>query len=343
MKCYNTTKFSSKNVATQTGKTPKSGNFREYLTLMTYLNRFLAALAVLALGMAGLSAPQAAERPSDGGLQVVATIPPVHSLVAGVMEGAGTPILLLDGNSSPHAYALKPSDARALQQADLIFWIGPDLEAFLQGPLKATRLDDHAIALVDTPGLERHTLGKNEQVDPHIWLDPENAKIMVGHIAQMLTMRDPSRQALYENNARHLVADLDRLTGRLRVQLAPVRTAPYVALHDAYQYFEKRFGMKAQAVFTLSPDRPIGAAHARYVQTLFADGKVACAFIEPQAPSKLVTTLTAGTNVTVATLDAVGAGLTPGPALYETLMTNLADSFSTCLTGSQGDPSLKSN
>ena len=95
------------------------------------LLRTLTASAALGFAMLPLSSAQSLAEP-----QVVASIKPVHSLVAAVMEGVGTPDLIVGGAASPHAYALKPSQAKSLEEADLIFWIGPELESFLEKPIE---------------------------------------------------------------------------------------------------------------------------------------------------------------------------------------------------------------
>ncbi|MGH6919343.1 MAG: zinc ABC transporter substrate-binding protein, partial [Geminicoccaceae bacterium] len=205
---------------------------------------------------------------------VVVSIKPIHALVAGVMEGVGAPRLLIEGAGSPHSYALRPSQAQALARAELVFWVGEGLEAFLAKPIEALSDDATVVALSDADGLrllptreggmwqgrgaeedrgehahedeEEEEDGRDHgQVDMHLWLDPQNAEVMVGAIAAALSEADPGRAADYRANAARVRADLVRLDGELAATLAPVRDRPFVVFHDGYQYFEDRYGLNA--------------------------------------------------------------------------------------------------
>ena len=311
--------------------------------------RVWALLMVLVMAAFGQQAGEATAEPELGqDLSVVASIAPIHSLIANVMKGAGEPYLLVKGSGSPHAYALAPSDATALQHADLVFWVGRDLELFLDRSLKALAPGARRIALIGTPGMEllqrrepgvwsetdrdheehRHAGG----YDPHIWLDPENAKLIVRTVRDALSKADPGRAALYAGNAARTLARLDRLSADLASQLAPVRDKPYIVFHDAFGYIGHRFGLAPAGAFTLSPDLPPGAARVRALRTAFETGGIVCAFIEPQANPHLVKSLSEETGVRVGVLDPLGATLAPGPDLYVELMHAVGDSLSNCLS-----------
>lgn len=274
---------------------------------------------------------------------VLATIKPVHSLVAAVMEGVGEPQLLIGGAVSEHSYALKPSDARKIAGAEAVFWVGPDLETYLTAPLVSLAAGAKIVALVHAKGV--HLLAARPggiwngppvaatdgHINPHIWLDPQNAIAMTRAIAAALSAIDPAHAKRYAANAAAEVTRLQTLDARLARRLAPVRTRPYLVFHDAYPYFEARYGLNAIGAVTVEPDRPVGPRRIEALRNVLMAGRALCIFREPQFSPALIETLAAGTKTRIGVLDPLGAGLAPGPDLYPALMTALADSLVHCL------------
>lgn len=273
------------------------------------------------------------------GAQVLATIKPVHALVAAVM--GRSPELLIQGAQSEHAYALKPSDARRIESARLIFEIGPDLETYLERPLATLAPHATVVVLERAPGVRllparRGGLWEDGSdgdgpTDPHIWLDPENAIAMTRAIAAALSRADPARAPLYAVNARRQIAMLAALERELAARLAPLRGRPYIVFHDGYQYFERRFGLASVGAVTVAPDRPIGPRRVSLLRARIAQGGIACVFREPQFPPALIATLVEGSRTRTGVLDPLGAALAPGPGLYAKLLRGLDESLATCL------------
>jgi zinc transport system substrate-binding protein len=276
--------------------------------------------------------------------RVVASIKPVHSLVAGVMDGIGTPTLLVKGGASPHSYAMKPSEARALRGADLVFWIGGALETFLPKTLDAHARKNSAIELSRAAGVKliavrhgrnakdhdshRHTQDANNM---HLWLDPANAKAMATAILQALIRIDPEYSARYRVNAEKLQDRLDALDAALHRDLAGLLTTPYIVFHDAYPYFERRYSLNNVGTITVSPEARPGAKRVHAIrQTLLSAGAV-CVFSEPQFQPALVQTIVRGTKTRIGVLDPLGADIKPGKEAYFTLLRTLANSFRRCL------------
>jgi zinc transport system substrate-binding protein len=285
---------------------------------------------------------------ADKPLTVVASIPPLHALVAGVMEGIGTPHLLIRGGATPHAGALRPSDARRLQEAQAVFWIGEGLETYLTRPLGALTRPGQAMALMNTEGLRLLPFREGENwdkpadhldhdhkgphgIDAHIWLDPGNAKRLVRAIAKKLSTVDPTHGARYEANAKTLQARIDTLNRSLTRLLAPVRGVPYIVFHDAYQYFERHFGLTPAGAIALSPNRAPGARHLQAIRARLRTTGARCVFVEPQFTPRLASIVTEGTRAQIVTLDPLGAALTPGKDAYFTLMSNLGTALTACL------------
>lgn len=324
-------------------------------------------------------------------VRVVASIKPIHSLVAGVMAGVGSPDLIVEGSGSPHTYSLKPSHAAQIESADVIFWVGHDLEPFLEKPLESLGAKARVVELMGVDGLtqlavrdggafeghdhghddhghgkeSRHDHGhgnaKHEdhdheaekhdghghadeahhdghaghdegEVNPHIWLDPMNAKVMVREIARQLSESDPANAAAYKANADALAARIDTVSAEISEKLAPVRERPFVVFHDAYQHFEERYGLQAVGSITVSPEVVPGAARVREIRERIRDLGAVCVFSEPQFTPKLVSVVTEGSAANQGVLDPLGAELPPGPDLYVTLIENLAGNMAACLT-----------
>ena len=313
----------------------------------------LAAAALLGCAAAG---PAAAD---DDGLRVVASIKPVHSLVSAVMAGVGEPHLVIRGASSPHTFTMRPSDAAALEDADVVFLIGDTMETALAGPVDALSRHARVVRLFDVPGLIKkpireggafeehdhssHGHGHDDHddhadehddhgaYDLHVWLDPINGWTMARAIAATLAEVDPANAATYEANVDALLHRLDRLTGEVAAQVAPARGMPFIVFHDGYRYFEDRFGLAAAGSVMVSPERPPGARRIAELRDKLDALGVVCVFDEPQFDQRLVRTVIEGSDVRSGTVDPLGADIEDGPALYETLLRTMAASFAGCL------------
>ncbi|MDQ2105059.1 zinc ABC transporter substrate-binding protein ZnuA [Azospirillum isscasi] len=287
--------------------------------------------------------------------KVVASIKPVHSLVAAVMEGVAEPALIVRGAASPHTYAMKPSDAKALAAADLVFWVGPELESFLDKPLKANAKKATSVELLEAPGVtlldareggawEAHDHGHkhdhghahgeghgHEEVNTHVWLDPANARAMVAAIAEALSAKDPANAAAYTVNAGRTARSIDALDAELKAALAPVAGKPFVVFHDAYQYFEAHYGLNGVGAITVNPERRPSAKRLSEIRARITGLGAACVFAEPQFEPALVDTIVDGTRAKKGVLDPEGAELKDGPGLYPALMRGIAASLKDCL------------
>ena len=439
-------------------------------------------------------------------INVVASVKPLHSLVSGVTEGVQKPDLIVKGAASPHTYSLKPSQAKQLEEADLVFWMGHELESFLEQPLEAIATKAKVVELIDSQGLKRldmreggafddhghddHGQGEHSEeghddhageghafewagifklsaedytwtfakvdgdyadpmmkmvflrtssggeegieeqeevaerlikqqssvrrnhdgrlipdeenayqlvfdanrnvtkmrinikkegyyafftehmpfefeagehflknvsgkdieptaqepeaghhdhhghsgFDVHVWLDPENAKVLVKEIKEALVELDPSNAGKYEANAKNLMLKLDRLISEISVKLASSKGKGFVVFHDAYQYFEERFGMTAVGSITVSPEVVPGASRIRELKDKIVELNAHCVFSEPQFQPKIVFTVAEGTQANTGVLDPLGASIADGPELYFTLIRDMANSLQECLS-----------
>ena len=450
-------------------------------------------------------------------INVVASVKPLHSLVSGVMEGVKKPDLIVKGAASPHTYSLKPSQAKQLEEADLVFWMGHELESFLEQPLEAIATKARVVELIDSQGLKKLDMreggafddhghdehGQDEhhdddhkehgehseeghddhdgeghafewagifklsagdytwtfakvdgdyadpmmkmvflptssggeegieeqeevaerlikqqssvrrnhdgrlipnkenayqlvfdanrnvtkmrikikkegsyafftehmpfefeagehflknvsgkdieptaqepeaghhdhhghgEFDVHVWLDPENAKVLVQEIKEALVELDPNNAGKYEANAKNLMLKLDRLISEISSTLASSKGKGFVVFHDAYQYFEERFGMTAVGSITVSPEVVPGASRIRELKDKIVELDAHCVFSEPQFQPKIVFTVAEGTQANTGVLDPLGASIADGPELYFTLIRDMANSLQECLS-----------
>ena len=379
---------------------------------MRYLSTALLATTILVSGTTLASAD----------MKVIVSIKPVHSLVAAVMEGVGKPDLLVEGAGSPHTYSLKPSQAKKLQEADLVFWMSHDLEAFLENSIEGIATNATSVPLMNAHGLikldfreggafdahahdehddhddhkdhddhghdehddhddhkdhddhghdehddhddhkdhddhghdehddhddhkdhddhghdehddhddhkDHDDHGQDDQddhddhghhgTDPHVWLDPVNAKAMIHEIEEALIEADPANASAYEANAEAMMLKLDNLVAEIDAELQPVKGRGYVVFHDAYQYFENRFGVSAVGSITVSPEVLPGAERVAELREKVRNLDATCVFSEPQFEPKLVMTITENTNAGTGVLDPLGASIDDGPKLYFT-------------------------
>ncbi len=349
-------------------------------------------------------------------IKVVASIKPIHSLASYLMDGIAKPDLIVDGYASPHGFAMKPSHAKMLQNADLIFWVGEDLESFLEKPLNSIAKKAEIIELMEIKGLqvlkfrERNIFddhddhghddhddhgkkeddhdhddhgkkeddhdhddhgkkeddhdhddhgkkedehghddhddhGKKEddhddhghddheghahgEFDPHIWLDPINAKVILNEMVEHLIENDPKNEAKYKSNLATALKEIDKLTIDVMTDLSS--SVSSIVFHDAYQYFEERFNVNILGAFTVNTDVMPGAEQLAEIREIIEHDKVACVFSEPQFNPDIIKAVAKDMNIKTGVVDPLGATLDPGKDLYFNLIRNMSASFKGC-------------
>ena len=297
--------------------------------------------------------------PLKADIKVVTTIQPLHSLVANVMDGTGDLGLILEGSASPHNFSLKPSHAKMLEKADVVFWFGEDLEIFLEKALKTIPTKAKIISfmkLKEIPKLkfreknifehddhkdehkDEHKDGHDEhkdehdhahgEFDVHLWLDPINAKIIVKEIAHVLSDVDPSNAKKYNNNANKTLLKLDRMV--LDIKKSINKRARFITFHDAYQYFEKRFEVASMGALTVNTDVQPGAKQISEIRKHVKEENIKCIFSEPQFNPKIIKVIAESTNIKTGVFDPLGSSFKPGKSLYFSLINDLSKNLSGC-------------
>ena len=299
-------------------------------------------------------------------LKVVTSIKPIHSLASYIMDGVGSPGLIVDGYNSPHSFQLKPSHAKMLEQADIIFWIGEDLENFLEKPLATIAKKAEKIELLEIKGIKKlkfrernifeeheghddhgddakkeehddhgHDAKKEEhddheghghgEYDPHIWLDPINAKVILSEITEHLIENDSKNASTYKSNLAKALAEIDKLI--IDVITETNTDLSYVVFHDAYQYYENRFNVNILGAMTVNPDVMPGAEQIHEIHEIIEHDNVSCILSEPQFNPDIIKSIAKDTSVKTGVLDPLGANLKPGKDLYFDLIRNMSASF----------------
>ena len=294
--------------------------------------------------------------PANAETKVVASIKPIHSLASYLMDGVSKPGLIVDGYASPHGFALKPSHAKMLQEADLIFWVGEDIETFMVKPLESIAKNAEKIAFMDLDSItklpfreenifEKHEEHNHEEhdehekhdehdshghgeFDAHIWLDPMNAKEMVHEISHELSALDPANKEKYNANADKTIIAINQLIKDTDQTIN--KDARFVVFHDAYQYFEKRFGISSSGALTLNTDVLPGARQISDIQHLIEEEGINCIFSEPQFNPKIIETIAKDTNIQTGIFDPLGANIDSDKYLYFNLISNLANKLKDC-------------
>ena len=317
---------------------------------------FRFALAAIALFISIVAAPSAIA--ADW---VVVSIKPVHSLVSALMTGVGKPHLIMRGNVSPHHFSLRPSDAKIMDDARIVFWIGEGLETSLASPVRTLAGNARVITLSEAQGLVRRSLrkggtfeahnhdddghghghghedelhdddGHHDAFDMHIWLDPVNAGVMARVIAGVLSEIDPDNATTYASNTVTLLQRLEDLTTEIAAEMRPLHDKPFIVFHDAYRYFEDRFDLTAAGSGVIGSERSPGARRILELRDKIHDLGATCVFAEPRIKPGLIDVIIEDTQARIGILDPIGVTIESGPEAYFTLMRNMATSFRECL------------
>ena len=301
---------------------------------------------------------------------VATDVTPIHSLVAQVMAGVGAPDLLIQSGASPHNYSLSPSEAQALQEADLVFWMGEGLTPWLERSLDNLSPDSRKVELLKAVGTTTYAFREgatfdahddndhnkekegghdahddlqhderteddhheHSGTDPHAWLDPANGKVWLDAIAVALADKDPENAAQYLENAAAGKADIDAAVSRIEITIDQLKDRQFIVFHDAYQYFEKRFGIPAAGAISIGDASKPSPARIAEIRGVVTDLNVGCVFTELQYSPGIVKAIFGGTGVnTSGVIDPLGSGLATGANLYPDLLIKIADGLQSCL------------
>lgn len=286
---------------------------------------------------------------------VVASVKPLGFIAAAIADGLTPVEVLLPDGASEHDYSLRPSDVKRLKGADLVVWVGPEMEAFM--PKAVAQLPPQkSIELADLPSVkpllvrgedddDHHHEDAHQSHDSsaehhhhgeynmHLWMSPEIARQSAVAIhAKLLELMPQSRDKL-DANLQHFEAELATADTQIGTQLAPVKGKGYFVFHDAYTYFEKHFGLTPRGHFTVNPEIQPGAQRLHQIRTELVEQKAVCVFAEPQFRPAVIDAVARGTKVRSGTLDPLGTDITVSKDSYVKFLSQLSSQYASCLKG----------
>ena len=283
-------------------------------------------------------------------VKVVATIKPIHSLVAGVMDGLGSPSLIVDGSNSPHNFSLKPSHAKMIEDAEIIFWVGEDLETFMIKSLESIANNATKVSFMDLDNITKlkfkeenilevegydddhddddHDKHADGEFDAHIWLDPKNAIEIVNEIAKTLSLKDPNNKNVYYSNAEKLNHSLNELIKKINLSIN--KDARFIVFHDAYQYFEKRFDVSSAGALILNEEALPSAKKVSEIHKIIKKQNINCIISEPQFNPNIIKSIAQDSSILTRSFDPLGSSFDTNKNLYFEMILSLSNSLKDC-------------
>ena len=278
-------------------------------------------------------------------VKVVTTIKPIHSLVAGVMDGLGSPSLIVDGSNSPHNFSLKPSHAKMIEDAEIIFWAGEDLETFMIKPLESIANNATKVSFMDLDSIiklkfkeenilevegydDDHDKHADGEFDAHIWLDPKNAIEIVNEIAKTLSLKDPNNKNVYYSNAEKLNHSLNELIKKINLSIN--KDARFIVFHDAYQYFEKRFDVSSAGALILNEEALPSAKKVSEIHKIIKKQNINCIISEPQFNPNIIKSIAQDSSILTRSFDPLGSSFDTNKNLYFEMILSLSNSLKDC-------------
>jgi len=288
-------------------------------------------------------------------VKVVTTIKPIHSLVAGVMDGLGSPSLIVDGSNSPHNFSLKPSHAKMIEDAEIIFWAGEDLETFMIKPLESIANNATKVSFMDLDSIiklkfkeenilevegydddhdkhddhdDDHDKHAHGEFDVHIWLDPKNAIEMVNEVAKTLSLKDPNNKNAYYSNAEKLNHSLNKLIEKINLSINT--NARFIVFHDAYQYFEKRFNVSSAGALILNEEALPSAKRVSEIHKIIKKQNINCIISEPQFNPNIIKSIAQDSSILMRSFDPLGSSFDTNKNLYFEMILSLSNSLKNC-------------
>ncbi len=285
----------------------------------------------------------------------VASLKPIGFIAAAIADGVTPVDVLLPDGASEHDYSLRPSDAKRLKNADLVVWVGPEMEAFMAKSAAELPAQKN-LAMVNIDGVkpllisggedeDEHTAEKSEEQDAdahhhhhgefnmHLWLSPEIARKTAVAIHGKLLELMPQDKAKLDANLQQFEVALADTDKRVSAQLAPVRNKGYFVFHDAYTYFEKQYGLSPTGHFTVNPEIQPGAQRLHQIRTQLVEQKAVCVFAEPQFRPAVIDAVARGTQVRKGTLDPLGTDISLAKDSYVKFLSQLSSQYESCLNG----------
>lgn len=263
--------------------------------------------------------------------RILASIKPL-ALIAQEIVGPEIQVdTLLPITASPHDYPLKMSDHRRLREAELVIWVGPELESFLNKPLRNLTAE-RLMAVYDLPGIqwpEDSVAGvhNHQGRDPHIWLNPQNAVVIAEALVVRLAGLAPEKSAFFAARLAAFVESMEALDKQLQAQMRPLQARGFAVYHEGYAHFVNRYGLRQLGYITYIPERRPGAKHTHELRQILEQEGV-CLFSEPYQERANLQELAKELDLRLGQLDPIGGSQVKS---YKKLLEEMGQAFSACL------------
>lgn len=274
-------------------------------------------------------------------IKVLTSIKPLQLIAAAIQQDIAQPDVLLPIGTSPHHYALRPNDLERIQNADLFYWVGPDMEIFLTKTIQNRTKE--TIAIETLPNIQLKHFSKNPeqhdshdheheagQIDPHLWLAPENANVIATKMTTDLIALDPKNKQKYQQNLQSFKDQLNKTDQQIKAQLNQIKLKPYFVVHETYDYFENHYGIQHEGVFSINSNIIPGIKQITEMKERLKKAGDSCIFYEPPTKPKLIDTLSSGLTVNSYMLDAMGAEIAVDNKGYPNLLLEIANQLQQC-------------
>jgi zinc transport system substrate-binding protein len=254
----------------------------------------------------------------------VTSIAPLHLIAADIMQGVSEPELLMGKGSDPHHYSMRLSERRALARADIVLWIGPELELPLADLVE--QLDGSIITSSELPGI---TLIDH---DPHLWLDAGNALTIAEAFTRELVRQDAENSARYSANLDHFRETLAQSDSEIAGRLEKTQT-PLAVYHNAFGYFEKRYGLAHRVSLTENEALKPGIQQLLALRDLVEDNAAVCLLSEPGADTRELGSLAGKATLRLMAVDPLGQNSAFESDRFVSFLNATAAAIQQCLEG----------
>lgn len=279
------------------------------------MKRLIALIGLFLLILSGCSrAPQA---------QVAATTLPVYDFAAELCRGTDIAVtrLVTEEISCLHDYSLSVRQVKAVEGADMVILSGAGLEGFMENVLAGTRNVTDASAGIDLIGCDDHHHDHHHEADPHIWLAPENAKVMARNICNALQTQYPAHSVTLQANLSDLLKKLDALQSYGEEQLSGLSCRELITFHDGFAYFAEAFDLTILEAVEEESGSEASAAELKHLINTVRKHDLKAVFTERSGSVSAANVIAAETGVRIFTLDMAMSGRSYFEAMYHNIDT----------------------
>lgn len=291
-----------------------------------HLSTSLVFLSILSWFLIGIEKSQA-------DVFVTTSIRPLQLIAQAIVQDRGSVYAIIDSQDSPHHYSITPSDRINLEAADLLLRISPEFEIFLADSFALQASSKPLITAANIAGISLEYLSDNS-IDPHLWLNTENALVIAKRLTAELRRIDAENESDYEAALTLFESELETLNSSIRNRLAQYDKSDYLVYHDAYQYFERQFGLPGGLALVYDPEVQPSMRDLLELRNHLQAKSPSCILLEVDSDVELVNTALENRAIKSEIVDLLGYEIEDGVHSYSQLMLSVTNSFTNCFNHS---------